>query len=187
MRSLIILAGLSAAIGATSLAAEEAVISDMEKPNWSFRGDVKVKQVDAAKAPGGQMLRVTVTRKGAKYWDSAAASEPIKAIGKDQIITLGFFAKAGSDDGPVWVNANVGQIEAPYDAAIIARIDLDQEERFYCLEGKSKIKLNSGEGKVTLHLGGEKQKVDLGPYIVTVRDPADGPSQLPCDKIIASW
>ncbi|WP_432199856.1 hypothetical protein ACRAQ7_09190 [Erythrobacter sp. W53] len=172
---------------ASTATAEEVVVSDMAKPNWSFYGDVRVKPVDAEKAPGGQLLRADVIRKGKNYWDSAASGEPIKAIDKDQIVTLGFFARAGSDDVQVWVNANVGQIAAPYDAAVIARINLDEEERFYCLEGSSKVKLNSGEGKVTLHLGGEKQKVDIGPYIVTVRNADDGPSQLPCEQIVPSW
>lgn len=187
MKGIGFLAAATFALNAQIATAEETVVSDMEKPNWTFYGHVKVKQVDAERVPGGKMLRADVFRKGRDYWDSAATSEPVKAIGKDQIVTLGFFARAGSHDGPVWVNANVGQIAAPYDAAIIARIDLTDEERFYCLEGPSKVQLNSGEGKVTLHIGGEKQKVDLGPFLVTVREATDGPSQLPCEVIIASW
>lgn len=179
--------GLSLLLASSPVAGEEVVVSDMQKPNWSFYGDVKVEPVDASKAPGGQMLRAKVTRKGKDYWDSAASSEPIKAIAKGQIVTLGFFARAGSDDGPVWINANVGQIAAPYDAAIIARIDLTQEERFYCLEGPAKVKLKNGAGKVTLHLAGEKQSVDLGPFVVTVREPGDGSSGLPCDVVVPSW
>lgn len=167
--------------------AEESVITDMAKPNWSFHGDVKVTEVDAANVPGGKMLRLDIFRKGKNYWDSAATSAPVKAIAKDQIVTLGFFARSASGDQSAWVNANVGEIAAPYDTAIIARIDLDPQTQFYCLEGPAKLRLGASKAKVTLHVGGEKQKIDLGPYIVTVRDADDGPSQLPCTKIVRSW
>ncbi|PIB95253.1 hypothetical protein CSW60_22150 [Caulobacter sp. X] len=159
----------------------------MEKPNWDFYGGVKLKKVPAEGVPGGTMIEADVLKKGSNFWDAAAVSQPIKAIGKGKIVTLGFFARAASDDGPVWLNANVGRIEAPYDTAIIARVKLDQEARFYCVEGVSKIDLANKAGKVTLHLAGEKQKIDLGPFLVTVRDEQDGPGQLPCAVRLGSW
>ena len=168
------------------LAAEEAVISDMERPNWSFYGNVKAKQIDASEAPGGKMIQIDVTRKGANYWDSAATSEPVKAVKQGQIVTLGFYARAGSD-GPAAFHANVGELAAPYGTAVISKVELDSNVTFYCIEGVSKISFGNKEGKVTLHVAEEKQKIDLGPYIVTVRNPEDGPTQLPCQKIIQSW
>jgi len=167
--------------------AQEQVVSDMERPTWEFYGDVEISQVAAEAVPGGQMLRAQVIRQGENFWDSAAKSEPLPTtIEEGQIVTLGFFARAGSE-GEVWVNANVGEIAAPYSTAVIGRINLTQEGGFYCLEGVSDLRLGRGDAKVTLHMGGAVQTVDLGPYVVTARSTEDGATGLPCTEYITSW
>lgn len=179
--------GLAFLLAGSPASATENVVNDMQKPNWSFYGDVEPTIVANDKVPGGKMLRAKITKKGANFWDSAAMSQPIKGVTKGQIVTIGFFARASSENGQAWLNANVGQIGAPYSTAVIARVTIDSDLHFYCVEGPSKIDLSDNEGKVTLHIGGDKQSIDLGPFVVTTRDETDGASQLPCDRIIKSW
>ena len=179
----ILISGISAA------ALAETVVSDMAKPSWEFRGDVKAAAVDEEKAPGGKLLRVDVRSKGANPWDSAALGTPVQEIKEGQLVTVGFMARAvgKGNEGPVAVTVNLLQTAAPWKAAVVAKVALDEELGFFCLQGKAKFDVPNDGARVVLHVAGQKQKFDLGPYVVTVSENESEPTQLPCRKVVRSW
>lgn len=166
-------------------ASSEAIISDPERPVWGSYGDIKVSRIVEGGLPGRTAVRIAVPRAGVNFWDSSATGNLIKPIEKGQLVTIGFFARSGDADKGAWVNAVVGRTDPPYAAAAVARVDLDREMRFYCVEGVSPVNVPKGKGRLTLHVAGAEQVIDLGPYMVTMRGPSSS-GGLPCHRIIAS-
>ena len=186
IRSTLFIGGAIAALfSATALA--ETVVSDLKDANWTFRGDVETTTIDEPAAPGGKLLRVEIPKAGEIYWDSAASGKPLQAIKQGQFVTFAFVARAVDASAPVAVTANILQTEAPHKAALISKITLDKEIGLYCLEGKAKLDLPAGGGTPVLHIAGQKQTFDLGPYIVTVRDKEKEPSKYTCRRSARTW
>ncbi|ODP36569.1 hypothetical protein [Sphingomonas turrisvirgatae] len=160
-------------------ASSEQIISDAQRPVWGSYGDIKVSRLSEPKAPGGTLVRISVPRAGANFWDSSATGAISKAVKKGDIVTIGFFARSGEPGKPAWVNAVVGSVTPPFKAAAVGRVELDDEIRFHCVEGISPVDVGDKQGRLTLHVAGAKQVVDLGPYMVTTRA-SGSETQLPC-------
>lgn len=179
--------GGAVAVSLSGMALAEAIVSNTQEASWAFRGDVETKVIEEPTAPGGKLTRVNVTTAGKKYWDSAASGEPLQEIKKGQFVTFAFVARAVDSKVPVAVTANILQTEAPYNAALIAKVTVDKELGLYCLEGKAKFDLPAGGGRAVLHIAGQKQVFDLGPYIVTVRDKEKDPTAYTCRRSARTW
>jgi hypothetical protein len=163
----------------------EQIVSDAQRPVWGSYGDIKVSRLTDPKAPGGALVRIVVPGPGANFWDSSATGALPKAVRKGEVVTIGFFARSGEPAKPAWVNVVVGSVAPPFTAAAVGRVDLDDELRFYCVEGLSPVDVAAGKGRLTLHVAGARQVIDLGPYMVTTR-PAGSETQLPCARKIKS-
>jgi hypothetical protein len=179
--------GLTAMLlgAAASQGSSEQIISDAQRPLWGSYGDVKVARIADPKVPGGSYIRITVPRPGANFWDSSATGAVLKPVKKGDIVTIGFFARSGEEGKAAWVNAVVGTVSPPYAAAAVGRVNLDEQMRFHCVEGVSPVDVAKGQGRLTLHVAGARQVIDLGPYMVTVRS-AGSETQLPCAQRVAS-
>jgi hypothetical protein len=175
-----------ALIGAVAAqSSSEQIISDAQRPVWGSYGDIKVSRVTDPKAPGGALIRIEVPRPGTNFWDSSATGALPKSVKKGEIVTIGFFARSGKPGQAAWVNVVVGTVTPPFAAAAVARVNLDDTLRFYCVEGPSPVDVREGQGRLTLHVAGARQVIDLGPYMVTTRA-AGSATQLPCAQKIDS-
>jgi len=170
---------------ASAQATSERVVSDAQRPVWGSYGDIKVARMTDDKVPGGAHIRVTVPKAGANFWDSSTTGTVPKAIKKGDTVTVAFFARSGEPGKPAWVNAVVGTAQPPFAAAVVGRVNLNDEMRFYCVEGVSPVDVPAGKGRLTLHVAGAQQVIDLGSYVVTAR-PSGTETQLPCAQTIAS-
>lgn len=170
-------------LGETS--AREEAATDPSQPVWTFYGDAKISKTAAERSPGGAMMRASIDRAGANIWDSAGYASLTRKISKGERVTLGFFARSGTPGASARINAIVGSASPPYPHALFAEVQLDDVERFYCIDAISPVDLARGDGRVTIHLAGGQQIVDLGAFLVTANPDLAESTQLPCEKMLS--
>lgn len=166
---------------------KETIISDPAAANWTFDGNPKIKQVDAATLPGGKALLVKVAAKGTNPWDIQARMKVKEGVAAGDTVTFGFYARADQPDPgkeSAAVTVRVQRSVAPYDAAIEGAIEIGKEWTFHCLTAPSKLTLDAAVTELSVQMAGDKHAVAFGPYMVT-KIAGSGPAirtGLPCGK-----
>jgi len=183
--------GLSAAAPMTAGAAEPAAQGVMKyainKPStaWNVYGAGQTNAPVKDKAvTGGGGVRIQInTPTPNTPWDSGAGQPVGSKITKGDIVTIAFWAKAEPvDGGPATANISsvrVQQAAAPWGAIVEGQVAVtDGEWRIYTVSGRASMDAEQGGAGVSLHLGGAKQTVVLGPLFVLDFGPKYDPATM---------
>lgn len=133
---------------------------------WSLYGrDQKAKEVPAADVPGGNAVRVAVTRKGANRWDSGATYPTIKPVAAgDTLLAIVYLrapdAKAGET---VAVPIGAGGADAPYTPIAAETVQVGSVWKRYYAAGVSGAAYAAGKARISIPLAGAKQVLEIGP------------------------
>lgn len=138
--------------------------------NWSVYGpNQKSKLGKTQGVPGDQAMRVEVTAKGANAWDVGALSPIQKAIGAGDAILVAVYLRAPNlKDGETAEISFLGATEAaePYGNIAPGSVSVGKDWKLYYVSGKSPKAYAPNTARVTAHLAGAKQVIELGPVFV---------------------
>lgn len=184
-----LLAGAAHAQEATVV--KEQIISDKANAGWSFGGEVKLKEVEAAGLPGGKAVQARVPKKGQNPWDIQASLPMQLGIEKGDQLTFGFYARAVEPDPgkeTASIHIRFQRKAAPYDAALEGPIEIGRDWRFYCLAGPSTLSLAAADFTISVQLAADKRVLEFGPYLATriAGGGATRKSGLPCGEKLGS-
>ena len=151
--------------------------------NWALYGaNQKSKMIKTKGVPGEEAMRVEVTAKGANPWDVGALSPIQKAIGAGDAVLVAVWMHAPNlKDGETAPISFFGATEAaePYGNIAAGNVDVGKEWKLYYASGKAPKAYAPGAARVTVHLAGAKQLVELGPVFVLDFGPNYDPAKLP--------
>lgn len=151
--------------------------------NWSIYGpNQKAKMGKTTGVPGEQAMRVEVTAKGAHPWDVGALSPIQKAVGAGDVVLVAAYMRAPNlKDGETADISFFGATEAaePYGNIAAGSATIGNQWKLYYASGKSPKAYAANTARVTAHLAGAKQVVELGPVFVLDFGPNYDPAKLP--------
>ncbi len=138
--------------------------------NWSVYGPNQKAKVIATKGvPGDQAMHVEVTAKGANPWDVGALSPIQKGIAAGDAILVAVYLRAPNlKEGETADISFLGATEAaePYGNIAPGNVSIGKEWKLYYASGKSPKAYAPNTARVTAHLAGAKQVIELGPVFV---------------------
>ena len=174
-----------AAPAAKSDPADDIMKKAINKPgtNWSVYGPGQtVKALKDDGVPGGQVLRVTVTAKGANAWDVGSSSPIQKPIAAGDTILVAVYMRAPDlKDGETTPIPFLGAngVAAPYENVVGNPVAITKDWKLYYASGKAPKAFPGDTVRATAHLAAEKHVVDLGPVFVLDFGQNYDPAKLP--------
>lgn len=128
------------------------------------------KVVKSDKIPGGgAALQVKIDKAPDQAWKITASMNLAEAIKKDEVVTVGFYARAlPGADGVANGRASVRiqQNSEPWPGFIDRMVDIGPDWKWYEASGTATTSIANGNGSVILQLGGQSQTVEIGQVIV---------------------
>ncbi len=149
---------------------------------WSLYGpDQKAKEVPAADVPGGNAVRVAVTRKGANPWDTGATYPTIKPVAAgDTLLAIVYLRAPDAKDGEtVPVPIGAGGADAPYTPIAAETVQVGSAWKRYYASGESAAAYAPGKARISIQLAGAKQVLEIGPAFLLDLGPGIDASKLP--------
>lgn len=151
--------------------------------NWQVYGAAqKAKMGKTDGVPGNQAMRVEVTAKGANPWDGGAISPIQKPIGAGDAVLVAVYLRAPAlKEGETTTISFVGATDgaAPYATIAAAPAAVGRAWKLYYASGKAPRAFAANSARVTVHLAGAKQVVELGPVFVLDFGPDYDVAKLP--------
>ena len=179
------LAQQAAAPEAKSAPADDIMKKAVNKPgtNWSVYGATQTtKSLKDDGVPGGEVLRVTVSAKGANAWDVGGASPIQKPIAAGDTILVAMYLRAPElKDGQTAAIPflGAGGASAPYERIVSTGVTITKDWKLYYASGKAPKDVPGGTAKAAIHLAADKQVIDLGPIFVLDFGQNYDPAKLP--------
>jgi hypothetical protein len=168
--SLLLVAMSTMAVGQTASPVTSGGIIDkaVNQPGigWEMYGDSqRAKQVPAADVPGGNAVRVQISKKGEHPWDAGATYPTIKPIANGDTVLVMVYLRApdmqGTETAPVTVAA--GAAEAPYASFASETVQVGAGWKRYFAAGTAAQDFAPGKARIALQLAGAKQVIEMGP------------------------
>ncbi len=180
-----VLAQQAAAPAAKSDASDDIMKKAINQPgtNWQIYGpNQKAKALNDTGVPGGQVIRVTVSAKGANAWDVGSSSPIQKPIAAGDTILVAMYLRApelkeGETASIPYIGANGAA--APYENLVGNGVNISKDWKLYYASGKAAKAFAGGSMRATAHLAADKQVIDLGPVFVLDFGPNYDPAKLP--------
>lgn len=151
--------------------------------NWQVYGAGQKSKMGATTGvPGNQAMHVEVTAKGANPWDVGALSPIQKPIGAGDAVLVAVYLRAPQlKEGETTTLSFIGATEAaaPYTTIAAAQAAVGREWKLFYASGKASRAFAANAARVTVHLAGAKQVVELGPVFVLDFGPDYDPAKLP--------
>jgi hypothetical protein len=185
MLALPVLAQQAAAPAAKSDASDDIMKKAVNQPgtNWQVYGpNQKAKALNDGGVPGGQVIRVTVSAKGANAWDVGSSSPIQKPIAAGDTILVAMYLRApelkdGETASIPYIGAN--GVAAPYENLVGNGVTINKDWKLYYASGKAAKAFPGGTMRATAHLAADKQVIDLGPVFVLDFGQNYDPAKLP--------
>lgn len=183
---LLLVAISTMAIGQTASPVTSGSIIDkaVNQPGigWEMYGDSqRAKQVPAAEVPGGNAVRVQISKRGQNPWDAGATYPTIKPIASGDTILVMVYLRApdmkGTDTAPVTVAA--GASEAPYASFASETVQVGAGWKRYFASGTATQAYAPGKARIALQLAGAKQVIEMGPAFLLDFGQNFDPAKLP--------
>jgi uncharacterized protein YbaA (DUF1428 family) len=175
----------AAAPAAKSDPADDIMKKAVNKPgtNWSVYGATQTtKALKDDGVPGGEVLRVTVSAKGANPWDVGGASPIQKPITAGDTILVAVYLRAprlkdGETASIPFLGA--GGATAPYEPVVSTGVTITKDWKLYYASGRAAKDVPGGTANAAIHLAADKQVIDLGPVFVLDFGQNYDPAKLP--------
>jgi hypothetical protein len=150
---------------------------------WTFYGPgLTNKVIKDPEIPGGEAVRVTVSKKGANPWDNGALYQVLKPIRTGDVIFFAVYLRAPElKDGETTLMPTMGvtQQDSPYAPIAVTDVRIGNKWGVYYASAKSVTGYPRGQARVSIQIASEKQVIDLGPVFVLNLGPDYDLSTLP--------
>jgi hypothetical protein len=150
--------------------------------SWNVYGAGQTSAREETGGPQGYpALKVTVTAKTRNAWDVGAVSPTAKPIAAGDVVLVVAYLRAPAlkDGETTAVPLGVIKGAAPYDNVAQGSAQVTNQWKRYVGSGKSPVALAAGAAQATVHLGGDKHVVELGPLLIYDFGPDYDMSRLP--------
>ncbi|MDR3527083.1 MAG: hypothetical protein P4L57_07355 [Rhizomicrobium sp.] len=167
----------------------KSMINSPSADSWSGYGATFVLRDDPA-VQAGKAMRITVAKKGANPYDSAAWDPIVKPVSKGDVILVAYWARAeepptGKETVSI-PNVTVGLNKAPYTAFGEGAATITRKWTMYYASGVADADYKPGKLVVNVQLGSDIQVVDLGPVFVLDYGPDYDQTKLPHNKVASA-
>lgn len=150
---------------------------------WTFYGSgMTQKVIKDPDIPGGQVVRVTISKKGAYPYDVGAVYDIRKPIKTGDVIFFAVYLRAPElKDGETtsMPSSGVGQNGSPYAPIAVSDLHITNQWAVYYASAKATVGYPRGQSRAGLQLASDKQVIDLGPAFVLDLGPDYDISTLP--------
>jgi hypothetical protein len=122
-----------------------------------------------ADIPGGQFVRVDVSRKGGQPYEAGGGYPIIKPIKTGDVIFFAIYARAPNiknGETASMPGLGVGQDGSPYTPIAISDVRITNQWAVYYVSAKATTGWPRGQSHVAMQLAADKQVIDLGPVFV---------------------
>lgn len=149
---------------------------------WEVYGpNQKAREVPAAEVPGGNAVRVQVSKAGANPWDAGASYPAVKPVAAGDTLLVMVFLRA--PDAPagttVPIPIGAGGADAPYTPIAAETIQVGAGWKRYYAAGVSPQAFAAGKARISVQLAGAKQVIELGPAFLLDLGQGVDPATLP--------
>lgn len=167
------------------LQSEELMKKGLNTPGtaWTFYGSGKTSKVmKDPELPGGEFIRVDISRAGSKPWDVGAQYVVSRPIKTGDVVFFAVYLRAPNlKDGETASvpQIGVGQNASPYAPIAVADVHVTNQWGVYYASGKATVGYPRDTARIGMQLAADKQVLDLGPVFALNLGPNYDMSTLP--------
>jgi hypothetical protein len=166
------IAGPAAAQTVDPLQSETLIKKVINVPGtaYTFYGPgLTTKVMKDADIPGGEFVRVDVSRKGGNPWEAGGGYPILKPIKTGDVIFFAIYLRAPDlkdDETASMPGLGVCENASPYTPIAVADVRITNRWNVYYVSAKATKGWSRGQAHVAMQLAADKQVIDLGPVFV---------------------